>query len=461
MKRLKQIMIIENYQDSKLTKSEMRKSIIKFTWPCIAELMLLSLISIVNLSMVGHLGAYALSAVGLTSQPVFISIAVFQAFNVGATALVSRFIGAKDYQNARKVVTQSLIFGVVSGTFLSILGFIFSNWLVVKMGAQGDTVYYANIYMKYMAIGTIFQSIPTAVSSILRGAGDSKSPMRFNVVSNIVNAIAGYIFIYGFGFVPSLGVEGAGIAATLAKLTACVLSIYTIFNTNLPIAISIKDSFKLDFLMLKRIVNIGFAAAGEQLVMRVGFLIYTKIIADLGTISFAAHQVCLSISGLSSNLGMALGMASTSFVGRNLGANNPDLAERYSHELRKIAVFCSLIISLFFFFGGFYITRIFISDMEVILISAFVLKIIAFITPPQNTLFVLTGGLRGAGDTKWPLISSLSGIAFIRLPLAFILVNVFNFGLAGAWTGAVIDQYIRVIVIYVRFARGKWKSISV
>ena len=103
------------------------------------------------------------------------------------------------------------------------------------------------MYMKYMAIGMFFQSIPTAVTSILRGAGESKIPMRYNIVSNIVNVVAGFPLIYGFGFLPGLGLQGAAIATTIAKLTACIMAVYALFTIQLPVSVSLRDSFKLDF----------------------------------------------------------------------------------------------------------------------------------------------------------------------------------------------------------------------
>ena len=447
--------------DTEINYSSLRKEIVSFSWPCVAELFLMSLISMVNLIMVGHLGAYAISAVGITNQPVYISISVFQAFNIGATALVARFIGAKDYDNARVVVIQTMIVSVFSGLVLCIIGFFSARWIVVAMGASKEIVSYAELYMKYMAVGMLFQSIPTAVSSLLRGAGETKSPMRFNIISNIVNVIAGYIFIYGFWFVPGMGVEGAAIAATLAKLTACVMSIYAILNTRMPVHISMKYKFRLDFSMLKRIMNIGYASAGEQFVLRVGLLIFTKLVADLGTIPFAAHQICINIMGLSFNVGQALGMAATSFMGRNLGAKKPDLAETYGREIRRMGMALSVFIGACFFIAGFWIARLYTGDLEVVALSALLLKIIAFITPVQNSQLIIAGGLRGAGDTRWPFIATLCGILGVRMIIGFLFVKVFLWGLIGAWVAISIDQFVRSAIIYIRFRDGRWKYAEV
>jgi len=444
-----------------LTKAEIRKTIMSFSWPIIAELMLMSLIGVVNLAMVGHLGAYALSAAGLTNQPVFICLAVFQSFNVGATALVSRFIGAKDYQEAKAVVIQTLIVSAILGTVLAMIGVIFSKPIVLGMGAQPDTVEHASMYMKYMAVGILFQAIPTAVASILRGAGNSRIPMQYNIASNIINAICGFVLIYGMGLFPGLGLQGAAIASTLAKFSACVMAVYAMFRSDLPVALSWRDRFRLELSILKRIMNIGISAAGEQFFMRFGLMIYAIIIARLGTEALAAHQICLSVTQLLSNVINGFSMAASSFTGRNLGAKRPDLAERYCNELQKIGLLFSVSAGLMFFFAGSSISKIYTSDQEVIRKAAEVLRITILIVVPQNYLSIVAGCLRGAGDTRWPLISSFIGMIFARVGLAALFVLVFHWGLVGAWMAAISDQSVRSVLIYYRFKSGKWKEIVV
>jgi putative MATE family efflux protein len=448
-------------RDKSITKGELRKSILSFSGPIVAELMLMSMISIVTLSMVGHLGAYALSAVGLTNQPVFISVAVFQSFNIGATALISRFIGAEKYKDAKAVVVQTMIMAVILGAILSIITVVFSKQIVIGMGAKEDTVEIASMYMKYMGIGMLLQSIPTAVASILRGAGESKAPMTYNIISNVINVLIGLLLINGLWFFPKMGLEGAAIAATISKLIACIMSVYALAKSRLPISISKKDRFELDFSMIRRIMNIGLSAAGEQLAMRVGFLLYTRIIADLGTSALAAHQIVLSVTGLASNIVNGLAVAASSFTGRSLGAKDAELAEDYSYEIRRMGFILSLSIGLSFFFAGYQLSRLFSSDPSVLNLSARVLKIGALITFPQNSLAILSGSLRGAGDTKWPLISALIGMIFARVSLAVLFVKVFHFGLEGAWAAALADQSVRSVLIYLRYRTGRWKAITV
>jgi putative MATE family efflux protein len=354
-----------------------------------------------------------------------------------------------------------MIMSVILGGLVAVVGVVFAKPIVRFLGAQLDTLEPSTMYMQYMAVGMLFQAIPTAVTSILRGAGESKIPMRYNIASNIVNVVAGFLLIYGLGLFPGMGLKGAAIATTLAKLTACVMSVYALFRIQLPISISFRDCYKLDFRVIKRIMNIGISAAGEQLAMRIGFLLYTKIIADLGTVSLAAHQVVGNITQFVSNAVNGLSAAASSFTGRHLGAKRPDLAERYCKEMNRMGLVYSLSVGSLFFLAGGPLSRIYTSDLGVIALSAFVLKIATLITWPQNYLSIVSGCLRGAGDTRWPLVSALVGMVVARVTLAAIFVKVFHWGLAGAWMAAVADQSVRSVLIYYRFKTGKWKDIVV
>ena len=433
-----------------------------FTVPCLMELVLFSLISVANLAMVGRLGAGAMSAVGLSVQPVNMIIALFVSFNIGATALISRSTGAGDYSTAKKVIFQTLSLTSLMALGISVPSFFFAEGIVTAMGGEADVIPEATVYLKFMAAGTLFQVIPLAVSSLLRGAGDSRSPMIINIMANLINLGAGFVLIFGrFGF-PPLGVTGAALAATTAKLVSAVLALLTLFLTPLPIRISVKEiDLRLDREIILRIGRIGMISAIEQLILRFGFFLYTRTIAQLGTASFAAHQVLLSISNLSTNFGHALGMASTSFTGRYLGAEKAERAEAYVKTLFTLAVAISLGVSVLFLLKGYELARIFTSDAEVINLLVPVLITLAVINPAQNSLLVYSGSLKGAGDTKRVLIITVSGLLLVRLPLVFLLIKGVGMGLNGAWIAAALEKYLMLLLFYIYFSRGKWRNTRV
>jgi len=455
--------MLEKIRESRILteKGALYKEIGLFTLPCMLELMLFSMISVVNLAMVGRLGALALTAVGLSTQPVNISLAAFQAFNVGATALIARFTGAGNIHNARKVMVQSLQVSILLALAVSVPLYVFARQVVEFMGAQPEAAPLAATYMRFMAAGTVFQAVPLTVSSLLRGAGDSKTPMKINVLANIINVVLGYLFIYGPGIFPAWGVFGAGVAATGAKVVSSVLAVTLLFTTRLPVRLDRSVRPGLDGEMILRIVRIGSASALEQIILRVGFFIYTRSIAGLGTLAFAAHHICLNISGLSTNLGQALGMASTSFTGRSLGAGKPSKAMEYVKELELTALILSLGVSLAFVLFGRNIAMIYTDDPGVLKALIPVLAVLAVINPAQNTLLVLSGSLKGAGDTKWPLLTSLLGLSVIRIPLVLLLLKYTDLGLKGAWIAAAAEKYLSYLLFRFRYDRGGWKTLAI
>jgi putative MATE family efflux protein len=310
--------------------------------------------------------------------------------------------------------------------------------------------------MRYMSIGAFFQAIPLAIASILRGAGKSRPPMVYNTVANVVNVMIGYLLINGIWVFPKLGLEGAAIGATIAKAVACMMSIVILFMSKPPVEISIKDQIKVDFKMLKRIMDISISAAGEQFIMRMGFLIYTKTIAELGTVSLASHQVISNITGLVSNVVGGFAIAASSYTGRCLGAKDATLARVYVDEIKKIGFIFSLSVGILFVVFGYQLGKIFTPDEEVLILVQQVLIIGGLITFPQNTQQILSGSLRGAGDTKWPLVTALVTVTVCRVGLAIVFVKVFHLGLMGAWMAALFDQSLRAIFTSIRYKSGKW-----
>lgn len=441
----------------------LRKQILTLALPALAEWSLMTLVSMADMIMVSRLGPWATAAIGLSNQPMFVAFSVFLALNVGATALVARSIGAGKPEDAASAARQALVLASCMGVILGLAGFVWAEQVLGWMGAEADVVGPGTSYMRIVAIGLMFQGASISLSASLRGAGDTRTPMTVNMVANIVNVIGNYILIHGhFGF-PRLEVAGAGIATTISRLTACCFVVYKVFNRHHKAAIklSFSDSFRPNRQIIQRILNVGLPAAGEQLVMRTGQMTFARIISSFGTVTYAAHQVAMNIEGLSFTPGQAFQIASTTLVGQSLGAEQPERAMRTGWEARKIGVVVATFMGLVFFFFGKYLVLMYTDDPTVIALSAGALKIIAIAQPFMISNFILAGGLRGVGDTKWTLYITLAGIWGIRVVTAYILAVKMNMGLPGAWIGMALDMMTRAVLMDRRFASGHWTKIKV
>lgn len=445
----------------RLHANPMLREMLRITWPAFIELVMSSLFGMVDMIMVGRLGPAAIAAVGLTNQPFMLLMAIFAAVNIGGTTLVAWSVGEKNITKAKTVTRQIIIVNIVLGVVMSLLGVFAANSIVRFMGAGPDTVKMATVYFQVVASGLIFQAIIIGITACLRGAGQTRIPMAYNVGGNLLNVFGNYVLIYGkLGF-PQWGVTGAAVSTTLSRLAACLAALYVVYlSRRSELKISIRDDYRIDRDIIKKIFTIGLPSALEQFVLQSGLMLFAKIVSGLGTAGFAAHQIGINISGLSFSPSMAFGVAATTLVGQSLGAGDTVIAERYARYIRKVAIVTASVVGLIFILFSHPLARLYTSNIVVAEMAGTVLKILALAQPGQSAQLTLAGALRGAGDTMYPLYASAMGIWVFRVGVAYLFVNGFGWGLNGAWVALVMDQYIRSLIINLRFHSGKWKYIK-
>ncbi len=445
-----------------LSKPEARQIVWALAAPTLVEMVLVSLTGMADMIQVGRLGAAAITSVGLTNQPMMLLQSFFQALNVGTTALVARFIGQNKPDDASRTLQQTFVVTILLGVLVSCFAGLASARILMFMGAEPEVISQGTPYFQVVGYGFIFNAIAMAIASALRGAGDTRTPMTVNLWANLVNIVFNHILIWGtFGF-PKWGVFGAGVATTLSRAVAAVWFVIVAMKGDKSLRLDFKEKYRPDSEILSRIFKVGFPAALEQLVLRSGQVAFAKVVSSLGTVMFAAHQVAMNILSLSFMPGQAFATSSTTLVGQYLGAERPDDAERCANTTRDMGLWVGLSMAAVFVLFGKYIARLYSpTDMDVVLVSALVLKIYAFAQPAQSIQFVLSGGLRGAGDTRYPLYTTAAGMWIGRVFLGWLFVNVFGLGLPGAWLGMGIDQFIRGGLIWLRFQSGKWKHAKV
>ncbi|HZK01225.1 MAG TPA: MATE family efflux transporter [Tissierellaceae bacterium] len=443
-----------------------RKQTIRLTIPVFLELLISSLFGMVDMMMVGNSGLPSIStpsiaATGITNQVMFIGIAMAQAMSAGGTAMISRYCGANKENKIPNVVKHLIILTIA----ILIIPFITINQLIPEkimsfIGAEQDTINIGINYFKIVTFGFLFQSLNLSIFASMRGAGDTRTPMIINVFVNLLNVIGNYILIFGkLGF-PAMGVTGAGISTSLSHVVAFVILIVILLSKNHIVKLDLHKGFKFDKPILQNLLKVGGPAALEQVGFRVGVIMFIRIVSGLGTVAYATHQIASSIISLSFAPGQAFGIAASTLVGRSLGQERVDRADRFIKESNRLALISSAFFGLLFFFFGRTFVGLYTEDTSIIEISGNIMKIIAIIQPFQTSAFAISGGLRGAGDTVSTLIVSLIGVFVIRLSLAYVLINIVGLGLTGAWLAMLADQIIRWVGISLRYRTGKWKSIK-
>ena len=444
------------------TKKMLWADLTRLFWPVALELMLASLISMVTMALVSSLGKEAVSAVGITGQPLMIPFVAIQAFSVGGMALVARSIGMGDKEQARIACEQSMLLGSLFGILFGIIMYVWGGTFILWMGATPDYYGMAELFMRYSAIGSVFSSITTMVSAMLRSAGRVRITMYYNVLSNVVNVLICILLINGIGPFPALGILGAAIAQLVARVIGCAYALYLLLTLrDLPVRPAIKGMFIPNAATIKRIGRIGSPSALEQLALRVGLISFTIYIINLGTAEYAAHNIAGNIHGYVVNFGSAIGVALVSLVGQNLGAKRADIAQMYFKTAIYMCFLVSAVLIVPLLAAPQYIALVFTREPDVIDNIVTALRILAFFTTSQIFSMAIAGGLRGGGDTTWPLIATVSGVLGMRMVMGYFFVVAFGWGIAGAWFCWLLDQTMRAVIIYFRYRSGKWKLVKV
>ncbi|OOB77641.1 MAG: MATE family efflux transporter, partial [Epulopiscium sp. Nuni2H_MBin001] len=435
--------------------------VIDIAGPSTVERILVSMVNAMDTMMVGVLGSAAIASIGITQQPVLLVLALIISLNVGVTAVVARRCGEENYEAANTVLRQSIILILLTTLVISSISFYFAPNMLSLMGGGPEILDDGVSYFRVVLIGMCFNALSLNITAAQRGAGNTRVSMRVNVVANLVNLCFNFLLIEGrFGF-PALGVTGAAVSTVMGYIVAFCIAFSSLLNPNGRLKLSKGDSWKLDWPTIKSILGISSSSFIEQCCMRLGFIIYVRLVTSLGVIAYATHQICITFVNMTFSVGEGIGIAASSLVGRNLGAKRPDLSIVYGKVCQRIGGFISFCLLIFYIFNRYSLMGLFSDEAEVIALGGTVIIIAALAVPLQTSQTILAGALRGSGDTKFIAKTSFLSVLLIRPATTFFCCNILQIGLIGAWIGFFVDQFIRFSLIYMRFAKGEWTRIKV
>jgi putative MATE family efflux protein len=442
------------------SSSSVYKKFFYIAWPSALESLLVGLVGSVDTIMVGTLGEKAITAVGITNQPKFILLAMIFSLNVGITAIIARRKGQNDQAGANHTLRVGIILSAAISFFMSLIGFTFAPSILRFAGADQSYISDAVDYFRILMVSIFFTSINITINAAWRGSGKTKISMYTNIISNVVNIIFNYLLINGIAFFPKLEVKGAAIATCLGAIVACFVSISSLFKKDTFLSLRLKSSWKLQKNIIDPIFKVSGSAFVEQVFMRIGFLAYAIIVTNLGTTPYATHLICMNIMNLSFCFGDGFSIAASSLVGQSLGAKRPDMAIIYGKAGQRLSFLVSTILFVLFIVGRKSLVSLFTPKPEIIALGAGIMIIIAFTTHAQTSQVVISGCLRGAGDTVFVAITSMISVAIIRPILTYVLCFPLSLGLYGAWIALLFDQIFRFTLNFLRFSNGKWTKIA-
>lgn len=431
-------------------------SIFTIALPTIVDMFVQTLLGFFDLIMVGRLGPEAIASVGLGTAPILTVIPIFFAISVGTTAMVSRAFGAKNYNEAKEGMSQSLILGVPAAFIVTFIFIIFGK-NILGIISKNQPITDALSYLKVVSLGIPFLCFNIIFSYGFRSINKAKIPMINNTISIFSNILLNYIFI----FVLNLGVFGAGVATTISRgIVTLIFSFLIIYKKNYCIALSKKD-FKINKEICKRLLKVGLPSAGEQGIFRIGMLIFEAMVINLGTLQYAAHKIALTAESFSFNLGLGFSVAGTALVGQHLGARQYQEAKKAGYLNMFLAMSVMTAFGFIFMIFPKFVISMFTKEQSIVPMASSALRIVSIAQPILAVSMVLSGALRGAGDTKSVLWITSIGMFLVRIPLTYLFLYIFNFGLNGAWMVMIVDLTYRGLACLYRFRQGKWRYIEV
>lgn len=445
-----------------------KRIIFLLAWPTIVEQMLQTLVSYVDAAMVGRIGVDATAAIAVNTSMIWLIHGLIMGLGVGISVPVANAIGRQNIDEAKAVIRQGVMMIAVSAvTLLLVIEVILAPNLASWLGADPALRGPARVYLQIIGLSMPFQVMLMICGAIIRCSGDTRSPMLYNLLNNLINIVGNYFLIYptrvvtffGLKFTmwgAGLGVAGAAAGTAIAALLSGLVMAAYLFNKKYPTAISFHDTYHWDKVLVRKILTLGAPAAFERFILSTGQMVITGLVTGLGNASLAAHQLANTAESICYMPVSGFGVAGTTLIAQSLGGGEKETAGLYAKLCLRYSVMIMAVTATLMFIFAPQMMGLFIKDAVVIALGAQVLRIQAFAEPALAVATVASGLLRGAGDTRWPFYIAIIGMWLVRISLAVILIKAFSVGLVGIWLPMAIDWVVRTIVSLWRMKGDRW-----
>jgi len=427
----------------------------------ILEMAMESLLAVVDIFFIGLLkNNDAVTAVGLTESVIAIVYSMAMGLGMASTAMVARRIGEKDGPGAAVAAVNALYIGAVVSLLISIAGILFYQEISQLMGASDSIVAVGSRYTQWMLGGNFTIVSLFLVNAIFRGAGNAAIAMQSLWIANIVNMLLDPILIFGWGPIPAIGVEGAAIATNTGRAVGVLYQLYFLAGEKGIIKIR-KANSKVDWNIIGRLLKVSAGNIGQFLISTTSWLFLARIIVTFGSAAFAGYQFAIRIIVFTILPSWGMANAAATLVGQNLGARQPDRAEKSVWKAGFLNMVFLGLISIVFYFVSEPIMKLFSADANVVRYGTECLRIVALGYVFYGYGMVIVQALNGAGDSRTPTILNFFGYWLFQIPLAYVLAVKLDFGASGAFWAIAIAESVMAVAAILIFRQGKWKEVKI
>jgi len=437
-----------------LTKGDEATTLITFALPMLLGNVFQQFYNMVDSFVVGRfVGTNALAAVGVSFPVIFLLVALIMGITMGSSVLISQFFGARDRERLASTISTSYLFLFGAGIFMSVIGFFSVPFILNILAVPPEIYSEARSYMSIILGGMLITFGYNGVSAMLRGIGDSKTPLYLLIAASLMNVVLDLVFVIVFHW----GVAGAA-WATLISQAFSFISAMVIFNrTESHMKVELKKlSWNKE--IFGNMIKIGLPTGIQQTLVSLGMMMLTRIVNEFGPSTMAAYTAAARIDSFASMPAMNLSQALMTFTGQNMGAGKTERVKKGHRAAIIMNIVISLSITLLVTLAGHWLIGIFTTDSVVIDIGARYLLIVGFFYIIFGNMFINNGVMRGAGDVFIPMISSLLALWIVRIPCALLFTKVFGMGSDGIWWSIPAGWFIGFVFTTWYYRTGKWKT---
>lgn len=411
---------------------------------------------ITDLIMVGRLSAFAVAAVGLGLQSLMFLFAMLSLLHVGTSALLSRFVGAGHLKRASTGLSTLLGFAFLLSLPLMGFWYFFASRVYVWFGTAAEVITLGEAYVQTLTWMLPFVFTKLVFVTALNAAGDTKTPMQIKIASIGLNVVLNYLLIFGNHGFPELGVMGAAVGTVIVNILELLVYLWLYLRAKTPYI----PAWHYSASLLRRALKVGIPASIERSLTAGSFMLFTVIIAHYGTEVLAGYQIGLRVEGLAFMPGIGFTIAAMALMGQGLGAKKPEQSREDVILVLKYTVGFMFFLSFFMVFMPEKIVWFFTDDAQTIEEASLYLRIVGLSQIPLAYNFVLSGALRGAGDTRRTLKVNLTSLWLVRIIPAFVLSWYFD-SILLVYIAMIADTYVKAIWLWITFDKGEWQKIKV
>ncbi|MDC1485010.1 MATE family efflux transporter [Gammaproteobacteria bacterium] len=425
-------------------------------WPSIITNLFYATSSIVAIKVVGNLGPDAIAAAVTGQRVTFILQAVLTGVLAGSTALIARNWGARNKEEAGIFFTRTVQLVIFIAFITGLVIWEFAEPLVMFFGLKGEALILSTEYLKAISPFYVGFGCGLGLITALRAVGDVKTPLVIGLIMNIFAIFFMLVFVNGWMGFPEYGVRGAALGNGLSFVVGALLLIVFWRTNQLPVRYS--SILRLDLIRVKEIFKVGLPAALEQVIFQAGITAFLILVALYGTEAYAAYGIGVQILSFAFVIGFGFSIAGATLVGQHLGAGNPNQARRAGWGAMRLSIVSMTFFGILIAFFAEPLARYMIDNDEVVRLSVVFIWLLGSMQPLMAIEFSLGGALRGAGDTKTPLVITLTCLLFIRVSLALIFYML-DASIEVIFSTLVADYVVKGFLYVARFKSNKWMNV--